>query len=220
MNQIERLRDELAGRFPGLALDLDAPADERGPWFLDVRRDDAASPVVVEWRPDRGFGVSTPAADDYGSGPDEVYANAKAALDRVVRLVLSGGPTDPPQAVRLAELRQLRGLSQGELAERAGVGQANVSRIEGRADFKVSTLARVVAALGGSLVLLARFPDGTERELEIGHRRGLPPAQADPGAARPHRRPTKRRRPSRAKGTASIRARRRPATGGVPATGA
>jgi transcriptional regulator with XRE-family HTH domain len=203
MNQIERLRDDLVGRFPDLAVELDAPADACGPWFLDVPRPGGLAPVVVEWRPDRGFGVSTPGGDDFGSGPDEVYPNARAALDRVVRLVLSGGPTEPPQAVRLAELRQLRGLSQGELAERAGVGQANVSRIEGRADFKVSTLARVVAALGGSLVLLARFPDGTERELQVGGRPGSPTAEGAPRKAR-RRRGTGQRRRRPGAGTAVV----------------
>jgi transcriptional regulator with XRE-family HTH domain len=194
MNQIERLRDELTRRFPGLVVEFDAPADASGPWFLDVRRDAGASPVVIEWRPDRGFGVSTPGADDYGTGPDEVYTNAKATFDRVVRLILSSGRSEPPQAVRLAELRQLRGLSQGELAERAGVGQANVSRIEGRADLKVSTLAAVVDALGASLVLLARFPDGMVRELEIGHGEASsatadsegPPRRRHPRKRRPH----------------------------------
>jgi DNA-binding Xre family transcriptional regulator len=167
MNQIERLRDDLAKRFPGVETELDAPADDRGSWFLDVRRSGGASPVVIEWRPDRGFGVSTPDGSDYGCGPDEVYPNARAAFDRVVRLVLSGGRTEPPKAVRLAELRQIRGLSQEEVAARAGVGQANLSRIEGRDDIRVSTLARIVAALGASLSIRARFPDGAEQELEV-----------------------------------------------------
>ncbi len=167
MNQVERLRDDLVKRFPDLTIAIDEPADVQGSWFLDVRRDDGARPVVVEWRPDRGFGVSTPAADDYGSGPDELYPNAKAAFDRIVRLVLSSGRTEPPRAVRLAELRQYLGISQEELAERAGVGQANISRIEGRGDLKISTLARVVEAMGASLSIRARFPDGVERELEV-----------------------------------------------------
>jgi DNA-binding XRE family transcriptional regulator len=167
MNQIERLRDDLTRRFPELTTGIDAPADDSGPWFLDVRRGGGTPPVVVEWRPDRGFGVSTPGADDYGSGPDEVYTNTKAAFDRVVRLILSGGRTEPPQAVRLAELRQMLGLSQGELAERTGVRQANISRIESRSDLKVSTLAKIVAAMGASLSIRARFPDGSERELEV-----------------------------------------------------
>lgn len=200
MNQIERLRDDLAGRFPALAVELDAPADAGGPWFLDVRRPGALVPVVVEWRPDRGFGVSTPGADDFGSGPDEVYPNARAAFDRVVRLVLSGGRTEPPQAVRLNELRQLRGLSQEELAERAGVGQANISRIEGRGDVLVSTLAKILDGMGGSLVIMARFPEGTTRELEIGRRQESPSAEAS-GGGRPRRRPRKRRLQSLGKGT-------------------
>jgi len=167
VNQLERLRDELTQRFPDLAIAIDEPADDRGPWFLDVRRGGDVPPVVVEWRPDRGFGVSTPGADEYGSGPDEVYPNLRATFDRVVRLVLSGGRTDPASAVRLAELRQILGISQGELAERAGVGQANISRIEGRDDLKISTLARIVEAMGASLSIRARLPDGSERELRV-----------------------------------------------------
>ena len=167
MNQIQRLRDDLLNRFPELAAETDEPADHRGSWFLDVRRKGEASPIVVEWRPDRGFGVSTVGADDYGTGPDQIYPNAKAAFDRVVRLVLSGGRTEPPRAVRLAELRQSLGMSQEELAERAGVGQANISRIEGRDDLKISTLARIVEAMGASLSIRPRFPDGVEREIEV-----------------------------------------------------
>jgi DNA-binding XRE family transcriptional regulator len=167
MNQVERLRDDLAKRFPDLSIEIDAPADDQSSWFLDVRRGGDASPVVVEWRPDRGFGVSTPGGDDYGPGPDELCPNMKAAFNRVVRLVLSGGRTEPPRAVRLAELRQVLGISQEELAERAGVGQANISRIENREDLKISALARIVEAMGASLSIRARFPDGIERELEV-----------------------------------------------------
>jgi DNA-binding XRE family transcriptional regulator len=167
MNQIERLRGDLAKRFPDVTMELDEPADERGPWFLDVRRGDDLPPIVVEWRPDRGFGVSTPGGDDYGTGPDEVYPNVKAAFDRVVRLVLSGGRSEPPRVVRLAELRQGLGLSQEELAERAGVKQANISRIENRGDVLVSTLARILAAMGAELTIRARFPNGQGRDVVL-----------------------------------------------------
>ena len=168
MNQIERLKGDLARRFPDLAIEIDAPANEAGPWFLDIRRAGSETPVVVEWRSDRGFGVSTPSRDDYGGGPDEVFPNVKATLDRVVQLILSGGSSVTPEAVRLAELRQLRGISQAELAERAGLGQPSIARIEGRDDIQVSTLARVCAALGARLRIEAVFPDGTTRNLEVG----------------------------------------------------
>lgn len=105
MNQIERIRDDLLGRFPGLDAEIDPPADTKGgTWHLDVRRE-GASPVVVEWRPDRGFGVSTAEDDDpaYGIGPDEVYPNAGAALERVAELIVSGGRSGPSAAARLAD---------------------------------------------------------------------------------------------------------------------
>lgn len=50
---------------------------------------------------------------------------------------------------RLAAWRRAKGLSQAELAARAGVTQAMVSRIESRGrDFSVRTLVRLAAAAG------------------------------------------------------------------------
>jgi DNA-binding XRE family transcriptional regulator len=167
MIAIEKMKDDLVKRFPDLQIQLDPSETKTGSWFLDVFREEGLYPVNVEWRPDRGFGVTTPAPYDYGTGVDEAYDNAEAVYNRVVHLVETGGSTVPPEAVRLAELRQSRGLSQAELAERAGVKQANISRIEGRDDLKISTLVKVVAAMGATLSIRARFPDGTERELEF-----------------------------------------------------
>jgi hypothetical protein len=165
MNPIEGLRDDLARRFPGLATEIDPPADAMGLWHLDVRPGGESPWIVVEWRPDLGFGVSTPGVDDFGTKPDEIYPNARAAYDRLVRLILSGGRTEPPAAVRLGELRRLRKLSQAEVAGRAGIKQAAMARIEGRGDILLSTLRRVVTAMGGRLSIRVEFPDGTGREL-------------------------------------------------------
>ncbi|SIN79299.1 Helix-turn-helix domain-containing protein [Singulisphaera sp. GP187] len=167
MNQIERIHDELAKRFPNLPINLDEPANEKGPWFLFAQRGEGLPHLAIEWRPDRGFGVSTPGDDEFGMGPDEVYSNAREATDRAVELIETGGRSVPPDAVRLAELRQRQGLSQIELAERAGMKQANVSRIESRGDVLVSTLAKMVEAMGGELSIRARFPGGVEQEIEI-----------------------------------------------------
>ena len=166
MNPIEEFRDELTRRFPGIAAEIDPPADPRGPWYLDVRQEGSPS-VVVEWRPGRGFGISTPSPDDYGTGPDEVHSNASVALARVDEVIRSGRPLDASRPIRLAELRQLRGLSQAELAERAGVRQANISRIESRGDLMVSTLSRLAEAMGASLSIRVRFPDGKDCELKV-----------------------------------------------------
>jgi transcriptional regulator with XRE-family HTH domain len=52
-------------------------------------------------------------------------------------------------------------VSQVELAELIGIKQAAISKIERRSDISVSTLRRLVNALGGELELNARFPDHT-----------------------------------------------------------
>jgi transcriptional regulator with XRE-family HTH domain len=165
MNPIERLRDNLVKRFRGLETEIDPPAGGAGTWQLDVRPGGGSPWIVVEWRSGLGFGVSTPGADDYGTKPDEIYPNTRAACDRVVQLILSGGQTEPPAAVQLAELRRLRRLSQAEVAGRAGIKQSAMARIEGRDDILLSTLRRVVSAMGGRLSIRAEFPDGTAREL-------------------------------------------------------
>ncbi|MBI4804808.1 MAG: XRE family transcriptional regulator [Desulfovibrio sp.] len=59
----------------------------------------------------------------------------------------------------LAELRKARRLSQEELAQVLSIGQASVAKIEKRTDMYVSTLRRFVEAMGGSLDIVARFPD-------------------------------------------------------------
>jgi transcriptional regulator with XRE-family HTH domain len=61
----------------------------------------------------------------------------------------------------LHELRQARERSQQELARQLKVGQPAVAKLERRADMYVSNLRRYVEALGGSLEITARFPEGS-----------------------------------------------------------
>ncbi|MBA2277956.1 MAG: XRE family transcriptional regulator [Chloroflexia bacterium] len=63
-------------------------------------------------------------------------------------------------AIELGDLRVQRGVTQQELASRLAVSQANVSRIEREEDVYLSTLRNYVAALGGELEVVARFPEG------------------------------------------------------------
>jgi DNA-binding XRE family transcriptional regulator len=58
----------------------------------------------------------------------------------------------------LRELRKARAQSQQEIAARLGIGQASVSKIERRTDMYVSTLRQWIAAMGGELEIIARFP--------------------------------------------------------------
>jgi transcriptional regulator with XRE-family HTH domain len=167
MNDVERLHKDLTERFRGRKVEIDPSETETGPWFVSVSRDGDLPPVVIEWRSGYGFGVSTPGPDDFGTGVDEAYPNTKATFDRVVQLVLSGNPSVPPVAVRLAELRQANGLTQAALADRLGIKQANVSKAENRDDIHLGTMARYVEAMGARLAVSAVFPDGRSYRIAI-----------------------------------------------------
>ena len=74
----------------------------------------------------------------------------------------------------LHELRQARERSQEELARELKVGQPAVAKLERRADMYVSNLRRYIEALGGSLEITARFPEGSVNIVnfgELGERR-------------------------------------------------
>ena len=166
MNEVERLYELLVSRFPDLKIEIDPPEINTGPWFVNVFRR-GSSPVVVEWRSDRGFGLATPGPDDYGSGVDETFTDAAVTFARVVQLVLSGGSSVPPLGVRLMEVRQSLGITQAELAATLGLSQAAVSKAEKRDDMQLGTIARHVAALGASVSLRLHFADGRTVELPL-----------------------------------------------------
>ncbi len=65
--------------------------------------------------------------------------------------------TPAPEALTLADLRRLRGLTQVEVAAAAGMDQSELSKAERRPGHRVSTLQRYVEALGGRLEVFARF---------------------------------------------------------------
>ncbi|MGP9627788.1 XRE family transcriptional regulator [Halomonas sp. AOP42-A1-22] len=60
----------------------------------------------------------------------------------------------------LQELRLARTLSQKAIAEVLHVSQARVSKMEKRTDMYLSTLRTHIEAMGGSLDLIANFPEG------------------------------------------------------------
>jgi len=67
------------------------------------------------------------------------------------------------QEMPLQELRQARKMSQEAIAKVLGAKQASVSKLEHRTDMYVSTLRSYVEAMGGTLDIVAYFPDGKVR---------------------------------------------------------
>ncbi|MHA6801159.1 helix-turn-helix domain-containing protein [Bounagaea algeriensis] len=62
---------------------------------------------------------------------------------------------------RLAQLRETRHVSQAEIAERMGISQARVSKLENGdpAHLELGTIRRYITALGATLKLIADFED-------------------------------------------------------------
>lgn len=81
--------------------------------------------------------------------------------------VIAALPKDRQQrietrAMELATLKDLRlaaQKTQEELAATLGVGQDAISRLEKRSDMLLSTLRHYVEGMGGTLELVARFPN-------------------------------------------------------------
>jgi transcriptional regulator with XRE-family HTH domain len=67
------------------------------------------------------------------------------------KIIRRGPPKN--RKLGLATLRASQGLTQGQIAKRAGITQSEISRAELRSDCLVSTLERYAGALGGKILL-------------------------------------------------------------------
>ncbi len=63
------------------------------------------------------------------------------------------------EEMTLRQLRNAHRKTQVELAAALGIGQEAVSRLEQRTDLLLSTLREYIGAVGGTLELVASFPD-------------------------------------------------------------
>jgi hypothetical protein len=90
--------------------------------------------------------------------PAKTLARVKAAASKNI------------EAVHLSEVRKALTVTQAVLAKRSGLKQAEVSRIENNpTSVQIKTLDRYVAGLGGTLRLVAEFPDGTAAAIPVEH---------------------------------------------------
>jgi len=70
------------------------------------------------------------------------------------------------EQMTLQELRKALNLTQQAMAELLDMKQANVSKVEKRADILISTLRGYLEAMGGSLELVAHLPGRNPVRLE------------------------------------------------------
>lgn len=86
--------------------------------------------------------------DLYNARPAEARARVEARVKRALAEM-------PAQ-----ELQQARQLSLAQLAKILEVKPATISKLERRTDMYISTLRSYIETLGGSLDIIARFPEG------------------------------------------------------------
>lgn len=63
----------------------------------------------------------------------------------------------------LAEIRRFMDLTQEDLAGALGITQPTLSKMENQDDMQISTLRRLIEALGGQLEIIAHLPRGDIR---------------------------------------------------------
>ncbi|WP_329134092.1 helix-turn-helix domain-containing protein [Streptomyces sp. NBC_00670] len=90
---------------------------------------------------------------------EELAGGREAFLEGAQRLLTAS------RAWRLVEMRQERGYTQADVAERMGVSKGRVSQIESGQVSGTDVVARYVEALGGNLMLVAVFADGELRKV-------------------------------------------------------
>jgi DNA-binding XRE family transcriptional regulator len=83
---------------------------------------------------------------------DRMTPERRARVEKGVRKDL--------ERMLLIELRKLSGLTQVELARSLGIKQPTLSRLESQDDMQISTLRRIIEALGGKMELIATLPTG------------------------------------------------------------
>jgi transcriptional regulator with XRE-family HTH domain len=131
---------------------------------------------------------------------EDAVANERAKIEQEI--------TDFEET--LAALRRAQGFTQAQLASALGVSQPEISQLEKRTDFYLSTLASYIDAMDGELTLAARFGDRYV-ELDLGDLVGADragakvtprPPRAKAGGTRTTRRTTGARQTGgRAKGS-------------------
>lgn len=87
------------------------------------------------------------------------YSELRAKMSPDARARAEQGTKELIAEMALAELRRALGYSQEELAGLMNVKQPSIAKLEQRTDMYISTLRDHIHALGGELIMIARFPD-------------------------------------------------------------
>jgi transcriptional regulator with XRE-family HTH domain len=91
------------------------------------------------------------------------FAELKARMAPDARVRAEARTKDMIAEMLLTEIRQLVGLTQEDVAKKLGIKQPTLSKLESQDDMYISTLRRLVEALGGKLEMVVHLPAGDIR---------------------------------------------------------
>lgn len=167
---IELLHELLSSSFSTAEFDLRKSDTANGIRFLNIYYEELE--VAVQWSHKLGFGLScfksdVDELDGLYATPDEWFKSTEAVYHRIASLLLENRMTRCITAT-MAEIRNQRGLSQTAISAELEITQATYSRLERREDVKLSSLRKVIEAMGGVLKIEARFPESQDvREITL-----------------------------------------------------
>lgn len=98
---------------------------------------------------------------------DKMIKRIKLSPDREAK-ISARAKTLIEEEMTLRELRKVQQLTQVSMAKLLGIEQDSVSRMERRADMLLSTMSSYVTAMGGSLRLIAEFPNRSPVAIRLG----------------------------------------------------
>ena len=88
------------------------------------------------------------------------FKELQEKMPREVRLRSEASAAKMISEMGLAELRAAMDMTQESLANALHVKQALISKMERRSDMYISTLSKIIEAMGGELQIVAKMPNG------------------------------------------------------------
>ncbi len=88
------------------------------------------------------------------------FKELQAKMSREARIRSEEAAEKMISEMGLAELREAMDLTQESLADTLHVKQASISKMERRSDMYISTLSKIIEAMGGELQIVANMPNG------------------------------------------------------------
>ncbi len=88
------------------------------------------------------------------------FKELQAKMSREARVRSEEAAKKMISEMGLAELREAMDLTQESLADTLHVKQASISKMERRSDMYISTLSKIIEAMGGELQIIAKMPNG------------------------------------------------------------